>query len=201
MDRELRNEHDDEILLRSLANGESKAFHFIYKTIYPSVEKMVFKMRGSTDDAFDIFQDAVTIVYQKAQKGDLVLSSKFSTFLIAVARRLWLNKISSQKIKMSVLVENDGIDFIHLTNDIELHLEFETKVDRLKSCLDQLGDPCKTLLNAFYFDNKNMNEIADLLGYTNAENAKSQKYKCLNRIRSLFFTEKEKNERNERITK
>jgi hypothetical protein len=32
-----------------------------------------------------------------------------------------------------------------------------------------------------------MPEIAASFGYTNAENAKTQKYKCLMRLKKLFF--------------
>jgi hypothetical protein len=62
-----------------------------------------------------------------------------------------------------------------------------------------MGEPCKGILNAFYLENKSMTEIATHFGYTNAENAKTQKYKCLNRIRKLFFSETEKIITNERI--
>jgi hypothetical protein len=33
-----------------------------------------------------------------------------------------------------------------------------------------------------------MQEIALSFGYTNAENAKNQKYKCLMRLKKIFFT-------------
>ena len=32
-----------------------------------------------------------------------------------------------------------------------------------------------------------MPEIADLFRYTNADNAKTQKYKCLVRLKKIFF--------------
>ncbi len=50
-------------------------------------------------------------------------------------------------------------------------------------------EPCKTLLEAFYINKKNMQEIAATFGYTNAENAKTQKYKCLVRLKKLFFSQ------------
>ena len=34
-----------------------------------------------------------------------------------------------------------------------------------------------------------MNEIAGSFGYTNADNAKTQKYKCLVRLKKLFFAQ------------
>jgi hypothetical protein len=51
-----------------------------------------------------------------------------------------------------------------------------------------LGEPCKSLLEAFYIEKKNMQEIAVGFGYTNAENAKTQKYKCLMRLKKIFFS-------------
>jgi hypothetical protein len=36
---------------------------------------------------------------------------------------------------------------------------------------------------------KGMQEIADDFGYTNADNAKTQKYKCLMRLKKLFFSQ------------
>jgi hypothetical protein len=33
-----------------------------------------------------------------------------------------------------------------------------------------------------------MQEICTEFGYTNADNAKTQKYKCLTRLKKLFFT-------------
>jgi DNA-directed RNA polymerase specialized sigma subunit len=58
----------------------------------------------------------------------------------------------------------------------------------MESALSKLGEPCKSLIEAYYFQKKNMQEIAANFGYTNADNAKTQKYKCLMRLKKLFFT-------------
>lgn len=60
-----------------------------------------------------------------------------------------------------------------------------------------LGEPCKSLLEAFYLEKKNMQEIATIFGYTNAENAKTQKYKCLIRLKKIFFTHYKNGHRDE----
>ncbi len=199
MSSNLQFELNEDALISSLALGESKALSFIYKTAYPSVEKMVFRMNGSTDDAYDVFQDSVTILYEKAKAQDLHLTCKVSTYLIAVAKHLWLKKLSKKKKQQVSVLYDDMDDRISVTEDIDHFLEFEGKATKLKTCLDQMGEPCKGILNAFYLENKSMTEIASHFGYTNAENAKTQKYKCLNRIRKLFFSETEKILKNERI--
>jgi len=45
------------------------------------------------------------------------------------------------------------------------------------------------LLEAYYINRKGMTEISAEFGYTNADNAKNQKYKCLMRLKKLFFTQ------------
>ncbi|HMT34737.1 MAG: sigma-70 family RNA polymerase sigma factor [Bacteroidetes bacterium] len=199
MSNNLQYELNDNVLLSSLAIGDSKAINYIYKSTYPTVEKMVFKMNGSTDDAYDVFQDAVTILYEKAKTNDLQLSCKVSTYLISIAKHLWLKKLSKKKKQQVSVLYDSFEENLSANEDISHFLEFENNVSKLKSCFEQIGEPCKSVLNAFYIHNQSMTDIAQNFGYTNAENAKTQKYKCLNRIRKLFFTEQQKINSNERI--
>ena len=55
--------------------------------------------------------------------------------------------------------------------------------------LNSLGEPCKSLLEGYYINKKGMQELAADFGYTNADNAKNQKYKCLLRLKKLFFAQ------------
>lgn len=59
----------------------------------------------------------------------------------------------------------------------------------MESAMNKIGEPCKSLLDAYYIQKKNMQEIATGFGYTNADNAKTQKYKCLMRLKKLFFAQ------------
>ncbi len=181
----------DEQLIRSLALGDSSTIREIYRSCYPTIEKMVFKMNGSLDDAYDTFQDAVTILYEKAKADELHLTCKFSTYLTAVAKHIWLKKLTKRKNQSFSVLHENMEDLIGVDDDVNLFFEFESNVSKLTSCFQQIGEPCKGVLTAFYITNKSMQDIAAEFGYTNAENAKTQKYKCLNRLRKLFFNEKE----------
>jgi hypothetical protein len=59
----------------------------------------------------------------------------------------------------------------------------------MEKSMNNLGEPCKSLLEAYYLQKRNMTEIAGSFGYTNADNAKNQKYKCLVRLKKLFFAQ------------
>lgn len=106
----------------------------------------------------------------------------------------------SQKKKLGLSVLHDDVDYqIAAQEDVGRFMEFEKNMDKLQACFEEIGEPCNSILKAFYLENKSMQFIADEFGYTNPENAKTQKYKCLNRMRKLFFNENEQQLRNERI--
>ncbi|MBL7764932.1 MAG: sigma-70 family RNA polymerase sigma factor [Chitinophagaceae bacterium] len=192
-------EVNDDVLMSSLANGDSKAIQHIYKSCYPIIEKMVYKMNGSMDDAYDVFQDSMTILYEKAKANNLNLSCKLSTYLTAIAKHLWLKKLSEKK-RQPFAVLYDGMDDQQdLAQEVQHFFEFENHVSKLSQCFEKIGEPCNGLLKAFYLQNKSMQVIAEEFGYTNPDNAKTQKYKCLNRLRKLFFSEPETVKTNERI--
>ena len=56
----------------------------------------------------------------------------------------------------------------------------------------KIGEPCKSILEAYYIQKLPMQQIASDFGYTNADNAKTQKYKCLVRLKKLFFADYKK---------
>ena len=69
-----------------------------------------------------------------------------------------------------------------------LRQEGDQEFEVMQKAISGLGEPCKSLLEAFYIRKRNMQEIATDFGYTNAENAKTQKYKCLIRLKKIFFS-------------
>jgi RNA polymerase sigma factor (sigma-70 family) len=75
-------------------------------------------------------------------------------------------------------------------DDIKVHEEREEHYVQLDVALEALGEPCRSLLRAYYHQDKSMQEIAQDFGYTNPDNAKTQKYKCLMRLKKIFFNAK-----------
>ena len=59
----------------------------------------------------------------------------------------------------------------------------------MERALKFLGEPCRRLIESFYLKEMSMQEIARSFGYTNAENAKTQKYKCFMRLKKIIDQE------------
>ena len=181
----MNQENNERILLQGLARNDKKAVETIYKDNYSTVQSLIINNNGSADDAKDIFQETMIVLYEKARSGTFELNCLIKTYVFAVARRLWLKKLQ-QASRISGDIGN-AENLVQVEDDIEEHARRDAEFEMMRKAILSLGDPCKSLLEAFYLQKRNMQEIAASFGYTNAENAKTQKYKCLMRLKKIFF--------------
>jgi RNA polymerase sigma factor (sigma-70 family) len=183
--------HTEIDLLTELAAGKRKATEQVYRQHYPIVTKWIQNHGGTGADAADIYQEAMVILYEKAQTREFRLTCKIGTYLFAICKNLWFKRLQNIQKQPGLLPDGAGIDERldwAYEDDVKAHEEREMHYGQLNAALDQVGEPCRSLLKAFYQHNKNMQEIAADFGYTNPDNAKTQKYKCLNRLRKLFYS-------------
>ena len=151
------------------------------------VQTMVIANAGSKDDAADLFQETVIVLFEKVKKGNFELTSQLKTFIYSVARRLWLKKLQQQQ--RFTKQADDLEDIIPVEDEVEQREKLQNDFTLMEASMAKVGEPCKSLLEAYYLQKKHMNEIAQEFGYTNADNAKTQKYKCLVRLKKLFFAQ------------
>jgi|SRR6185295_17841953 len=176
---------NEQALLKGLAANDRKSVESIYRNHYSMIQTLIINNSGTSDDARDIFQEAIIVLYEKAKSGSFELHAQLKTYIYAVCRRLWLKRLITYQrysgdlanAPESIATEDDIEMYEHRTQDFEL----------MEKALQHLGEPCKELLESYYLKKKNMSEIAQEFGYTNADNAKNQKYKCLMRLKKIFF--------------
>lgn len=180
--------YTDTELLEGLAAGNREAVAAIYRLYHHVLTKWILSRGGLEADAEDVFQEALVVLYEKSKSAEFCLTCKLSTYLFAISKRLWFKKAERAANFYSLNPEGDDEkDFGAYDDDLQHHEEREIQFRQLGKAMDQLGEPCSSLLKAFYEDKKNMQEIAEQFHYTNAENAKTQKYKCLSRLKKIFF--------------
>lgn len=175
---------DSEVVLGILNNSE-EALNRLYTGYFPMVLQFILNNNGDEDDAKDVYQESIIILYNKIRGGDFELTSKLKTYIYSVSRRIWLKKLAQHSKKTNNISEFE--DVIAVEVDVELHEEKEIQFDKMDSALQHLGEPCKTIIQDFYINNLSMQDISEKFGYTNTDNAKTQKYKCLQRLKKLFF--------------
>jgi RNA polymerase sigma factor (sigma-70 family) len=178
---------DEQSILDAVSRGEQKGLEWLYKHCFTTTKKMVIKMQGDDDEAWDVFQEAVTLFYEKCSTEGINLQCRINTYITSVSRNLWLKK-SKQRYTITSAEELDNTADVSL--DVADFLQKESDFARLQLALQDLGEPCASLMRAFYFESKSMVQIGEQFGYTNADNAKTQKYKCLTRLKKIFFDTK-----------
>lgn len=183
----VKAEQNEQALLKGLANNESKAIETIYKDNFSMVQAFVLNNNGSYDDARDVFQEAMIALYEKAQSESFVLTCQIKTYVYSICRRLWLKKLQ-QLGRFSNQVDNLD-ETVPVEEDLEIHKKRNAEFAIMDRAMKSLGEPCKSLLEGYYLKKMGMQELAAEFGYTNADNAKNQKYKCLMRLKKLFFSQ------------
>jgi RNA polymerase sigma factor (sigma-70 family) len=166
---------DSEILAR-IRQGDEGALDYLYKKNYKMMTKMVINNSGTEDEAKDIYQDALIVFWQKAVSGNLVLSSKISTFIYSICQNLWRKELE-RKSKLSS-EEKDSPEI----NDVDRR----ERIEIINTSINNLGETCRKILTYYYFDNLSMNDIAEKMGFANADTAKTKKYKCKKELDELI---------------
>ena len=183
----VKAESNEQVLLKGLANNDTKAIDTIYKDNFSMVQAFILNNNGSYDDARDIFQEAMIVLYEKARTESFVLTSQIKTYVYSICRRLWLKRL--QQAGRYISQVEGMVETIPVEEDLDVQEKRNVEFAIMDRALNSLGEPCKSILESYYLQKKDMNEIATAFGYTNADNAKNQKYKCLMRLKKLFFAQ------------
>ncbi len=183
----MSNLENDKLLLVAMLADDKTAIEDIYREHYNMVQQLIVQNGGSKDDAADVFQETIIVLYEKIKLGSFELSCLLKTYLYSIAKRIWIKKWQQQQ-KFTQQVD-DFEEVVAVEDEMENHLKQQNDFVLMDAAMAKVGEPCKSILQAYYIQKKHMNTIAEEFGYTNADNAKTQKYKCLVRLKKLFFAQ------------
>ncbi len=183
----MKADTNEQALLKGLANNDSRAIETIYKQNFNTIQAFILNNNGSYDDARDIFQEAMIALYEKAQSESFVLTCQIKTYVYSICRRLWLKRL--QQLGRYTNQVDSLEETVPVEEDLDNHEKRNAAFAIMDRAMNSLGEPCKSLLEGYYLKKLGMQELASEFGYTNADNAKNQKYKCLMRLKKLFFAQ------------
>jgi len=169
--------YSDEAILEGLRLRSDYIINFIYKEFFPLIRFLVTENGGLDEDAEDIFQDGIIILYSKISLNQLILTSSFKTYMYSVCRNLWLQKLNKRKAIFDKLTDVE--DFIDLPEEAlqEANIR-ETEIHRIIQIhFLSLPEDCQKVLKLF-IKNIPLREIAGIMGYKTENYAKTRKYLC-----------------------
>ena len=84
-------------VFKSIGNNDKAAIEAVYKENYSLIQYFVTNNNGTEDDARDIFQEAMMVLYEKSRLPGFELTCQIRTYLYSVCRRLWLKKLQHSR--------------------------------------------------------------------------------------------------------
>lgn len=142
------------------------------------VSRLIQNNKGTEEDAQDIFQDALSMIYDKARQDKLHFNCAFKTYLYAVCRNMWLMVLRKKKTEGAMMkdTENDEVVDNSLVQDMTLARRRQV----FTTHLENLGEDCRRVLK-FFFAGKSLRQIAELMGFSEAY-AKKRKFVCQQKL-------------------
>jgi RNA polymerase sigma-70 factor (ECF subfamily) len=177
--------------IEAIRSGNNTYITAIYQEYrQPFISWIKNEFNCSEDDAIEFFQTAVVILYDNIISGKLTeLNSNIKTYLFGIGKNKaheWLR----HKQKQGSSVDDLLIQYIQEDAPGTDEAEFADNLRKVETGMNALGEPCRTLLQLFYYYKASMREICEKLEYKNEDTAKNQKYKCLKRLQALCGEEK-----------
>lgn len=179
---------NDEQLVKAIKDGDKEALLQLYRDNYVSVRNHILKNNGRQEDAEDVLQDACIAVWEKIRNNEFELKARLSTFVFAIVRNLWLKKLNKNSRQTALDDTHSAILSDHSDSFNKTDLQLVSKM------MDRLGEKCNQILRLFYFENRDMEDIAGIMSYSNSDTAKAKKHQCFKQLQELFLSEYSKND-------
>jgi RNA polymerase sigma-70 factor (ECF subfamily) len=179
------------LIIEQIKNGNKKELAEIYKAYRSEfVAWACSHYQCSKEEARDIYQSSIISFYDNIMREKLQqLNGSVKTYLFAIGK----NKImelrrADKKFDLSADVQNMDLEDVPDQESVQK----ESQLRIVQSCLERLGEPCRTMLELYYFHETGLESLAELLHYKNGDTVKNLKSRCLTRLRELVTRELKK---------
>jgi RNA polymerase sigma factor (sigma-70 family) len=172
---------NDQDIVDRIRLGDETAVSHLYNTFFKMGTNIITRNNGNDDDARDIYQEAVVILWRRILDKNFILSSKLSTFFYSICRKLWLKELNRRS-----KYENSSLDIDALIDDIRPSMENTQIKQIIRENLNNLSESDRQILFLFYIENKTMDEISNILGYSNPDSAKVKKFRAKEALSELI---------------
>lgn len=158
--------------------GDKQVIQELYDQLFPALKQWLKLNSGSEEDAEDVFQEAMVAAFRKLQEPNFHLNHELTTYIFAIAKKLWLQKLRRQgvhaKYEQFLSTQSD-------VEDLESVIEEQESLELYRFYFNKLDEACKKLLT-FVFRGKSMAEIQEYFGFKNEAHARKRKFRCKNEL-------------------
>jgi len=163
-----------EQIINGILNRDQQVLKEIYNLYFPYVKRFILDNNGDPQNAKDVFQEAIILIYRKIKNGNFEINSSFKTYIYSVSRFIWLKQLEKERNdkqnKENYVAYEQIEDFV---DEYKKNKEYRLYQHHFK----RLGEDCQKLLRMFY-QKVPLSVIAKELGYDGSMYIKRKKFKC-----------------------
>ncbi len=191
---------DKEYIRRFTVNDQAAMAGF-YDRVYPQfVSYFRNKFKKPEEYSMDLFHDSYMAMYDNILCGKLTpdnLTSSLYQYLLGIAiRKMQAGDRKTHEFDKVPMFHTGPEEEVTLDTKVQKKLmdeadaeESEKKLNELKDFVEravsELAPPCNELLRNFYWNRMSGNEIATAMNYSNADSVKTQKNKCMKKLKPI----------------
>ena len=198
----------DNEIIQSFIDNNQYGIREVYYAWRVPFEQSLMRLLPNTDDMDDAYQEAFIRLQQHILTERLTadnIQKSLLAYFKTIGRYVALEIINQRNKGHNQTNEEDDDDTIYITEESELSddpmddepissdqsfdpnddMDTQERERIIRSLVEQLGKPCAPLLLGHLWKNKSMETLAQELGYSNADSAKSQKAKCMKKVKTF----------------
>lgn len=162
----------------------------LYETHFSLVYKALAKHKVTEEQAIDAYSDAIVEFRKKILSDSFRGDSSYFSFLYSIFFNKIFNALAKNKTKKVEWVFEMPNYLIDDDKDIARLLETNEAYETLLYFMDQLGDPCQSVLLDSAYWGYSMAELAQRHKFKDAATARSKKFHCLKKLLAFIQSKK-----------
>jgi RNA polymerase sigma factor (sigma-70 family) len=162
-------------IIDGIRKRDNRILTLIYKELFPVVRYYVMSNGGTPDDAKDVFQESIIVIFKQISLNSFEIKTGFEAYLYGVSRLVWLKTLRNRATHDRSILQIEEPDSSYLPSENMVEEDIEMRLFR-KHFL-KLGADCQKLLR-LVTEGTSYDEIALLMGYKSEKIVRNKKYKC-----------------------
>lgn len=155
--------YKDQVITTGILSGNKRIINYFYEENIRYIRGYIQGNCGNTEDVEDVFQDALVVLYEKLQSGNLELRVPLKTYFYGICKNVWRNRLRKTE---RLIIDDEYYRLEQRTYDNHaIHIENQEREYLYKKHFDKLSAENQNLLYLF-FEGRSMREISEIMGHT-----------------------------------